>query len=276
MVNAPISGRQGGFTLIEMVIVITLMGIVGAMVAVFMKKPIDAYVSTGRRAGLADVADTATRRMARDIRGALPNSLRAASNQCIEFIPTKAGGRYRADTSSTGTGDILDFTTADTSFDVFANLGALPASQQPAAGDLLVVYNLGITGSDAYNLDNVATITAVTNASPVSSISISAKQFPLASGSNRFQVVPAAEKIVSYACSGGKLYRFANYAYSASSSCQAPAAATPVMASGLSSCNFVYDGSDLQRNALVQLSFVFSDSGESVSLYHEVHVSNTP
>lgn len=276
MVNSPQARRSHGFTLIELVIVITLMGIVGAMVAVFMKKPIDAYVSTGRRAGLADLADTATRRMARDIRSALPNSLRAASNQCVEFIPTKAGGRYRAETSSTGTGDILDFSATDTSFDVLGNLGALPASQRPAAGDLLVVYNLGIPGSDAYNLDNVSTITAVSNASPVSSISIGAKQFPLASGSHRFQVVPASEKVVSYVCSAGKLYRFANYAYAATSSCQTPTATTPVLASGLSSCNFVYNGSDLQRNALVQLSLVFSDSGESVSLYHEVHVNNTP
>ena len=276
MVNSPQARRSHGFTLIELVIVITLLGIVGAMVAVFMKKPIDAYVSTGRRAGLADLADTATRRMARDIRSALPNSLRAAGNQCVEFIPTKTGGRYRAETSSTGTGDILDFSATDTSFDVFGNLGALPASQRPAAGDLLVVYNLGIPGSDAYNLDNVSTITAVSNASPVSSISIGAKQFPLASGSHRFQVVPAAEKVVSYVCSAGKLYRFANYAYAATSSCQTPTATTPVLASGLSSCNFVYNGSDLQRNALVQLSLVFSDSGESVSLYHEVHVNNTP
>lgn len=276
MVNSPQARRSHGFTLIELVIVITLLGIVGAMVAVFMKKPIDAYVSTGRRAGLADLADTATRRMARDIRSALPNSLRAAGNQCIEFIPTKAGGRYRAETSSSGTGDILDFSATDTSFDVFGNLGALPASQRPAAGDLLVVYNLGIPGSDAYNLDNVSTITAVSNASPVSSISIGAKQFPLASGSQRFQVVPAAEKVVSYVCSAGKLYRFANYAYAATSSCQTPTSTTPVLASGLSSCNFVYNGSDLQRNALVQLSLVFSDSGESVSLYHEVHVNNTP
>ena len=268
--------RLQGFSLIEVVIVITLLGIVGAMVAVFMKQPIDAYRDTGRRAALVDLADTATRRMARDIRLALPNSLRAASNQCIEFIPTKAGGRYRAETSSTGAGDILDFSVADSSFDVFGNLGALPAAQRPATGDLVVIYNLGITGSDAYNLDNVSTITSVTSASPESAIAITAMKFPLASGSSRFQVVPSGEKVVSYACSGGKLYRFANYPYTGTSACQSPTGSTPVLASDVSNCNFVYNGSDLQRNALVQLSMVFTRAGESVSLYHEVHVNNTP
>ncbi len=36
-------------------------------------------------------------------------------------------------------------------------------------------------------------------------------------------------------------------------------------------------GSDLQRNAQVRMGMVLTDaSGESVSLYHEVHVNNTP
>lgn len=268
--------RSHGFSLIEVVIVITLLGVVGAMVAVFMKQPIDAYIATARRAALADVADTASRRMARDIRLALPNSLRSASNQCIEFIPTKAGGRYRAETTSAGAGDILDFSTADSSFAVLGDLSALPAAQRPAVGDLVVVYNLGIPGADAYNLDNVTTITGVTSASPESSVVIAAKQFPLASGSNRFQVVSSAETVVSYVCSGTKLYRFANYAYAATSSCQVPTSTTPVLATDVSSCNFVYNGSDLQRNALVQLALVFTKAAESVSLYHEVHVNNTP
>jgi MSHA biogenesis protein MshO len=268
--------RTHGFTLVEIVIVITLLGIVGAMVAVFMKKPIDAYFDTARRAALVDLADTTTRRMAREIRSALPNSLRVASNQCVEFIPTKVGGRYRAETSSTGTGDTLDFSTADSSFDVYGDLGALPTAQRPAVGDLVAVYNLGITDSDAYNLDNVSAITSVTNASPQSSIGISPKKFPLASGSSRFQVIPSTDKVVSYACSGGKLYRFSNYAYSATSSCQTPVSSTPVLATDVASCNFVYNGSDLQRNALVQISLVFTRTAESVSLYHEVHVNNTP
>jgi MSHA biogenesis protein MshO len=49
-----------------------------------------------------------------------------------------------------------------------------------------------------------------------------------------------------------------------------------VMAKHVSACSFTYNGSDLQRNALLQIGLTFTVGGESVNLYHEVHVSNTP
>ena len=35
--------HQRGFTLIELIMVIVIMGVIGGMVSVFMKSPIDAY-----------------------------------------------------------------------------------------------------------------------------------------------------------------------------------------------------------------------------------------
>ena len=65
-----------GFTLLEAVLVIVITGIIAAIVAVFIKLPVDSYLDSARRAELTDVADTAVRRMARDIHLALPNSVR--------------------------------------------------------------------------------------------------------------------------------------------------------------------------------------------------------
>jgi len=65
-----------GFTLIELILVIVIMGVIGAMVSVFMKSPIDAYMASASRAGLTDVADTTIRRIARDIHKALPTGIR--------------------------------------------------------------------------------------------------------------------------------------------------------------------------------------------------------
>ena len=48
------------------------------------------------------------------------------------------------------------------------------------------------------------------------------------------------------------------------------------LASNISSCSFDYSGADLQRNALLRMTLQITDQGESVSLYHEVHVNNTP
>lgn len=273
--------QQSGFTLVELIMVIVILGAIGGAVAVFMKGPIDAYFDTARRAGIADVADTTVRRMARDLRKALPNSIRMSSPQCIEFIPTRMGARYRAQdivpNPTDGTG--LRFDAADDRFNMLGINTALPADQRIRARDLVAVYNLGIPGSDAYASNNWNTVSAVVpspaNANETQiSFSAPSLQFPLESPGRRFHVIPGNERVVSYVCSGGSLYRNADYAYSAAA-CPAPTAGiTPVIATG-ATCNFVYQTADA-RNGLVKLSMTFTIGDESVSIYHEVHVNNTP
>ena len=89
----------------------------------FIKAPMDSYIDTVRRANLTDAADSALRCIVRDIHTALPNSLRStspASNNCVEFLPVVGGGRYQVTLSVTGSGDILDFSAVDSSFDAIA------------------------------------------------------------------------------------------------------------------------------------------------------------
>lgn len=286
--TAPRVGQRG-FTLIELIMVIILLGVVGGMVAVFMKSPIDAYFDSARRAGLTDVADTTVRRIERDIRKALPNSIRTAGNQCVEFIPTKIGARYRAGLG--GGGDVLDFSLLDDSFNMLWRNADLLAPQQIATGDWVVVYNLGIPGADAYAAENTSAVTAASaeSGSPVESvIEINATQFPLESPSNRFHVIPQAEQVVRYVCVGangtnaqghgnGTLYRqILALPLAASASCPTSVTGAARMANRVSACNFSYSGSDLQRNALLSLRLQLTDGGETVSLQQEVHVSNTP
>jgi MSHA biogenesis protein MshO len=272
-----IPNREQGFTLIEAIMVMVITGILAAIVASFIKQPVEAYFDSARRAALTDVADTAVRRMARDIRKAVPNSIRIRNpnNPCIEFIPTKIGGRYRAN----GIGDPLDFNGPDASFDMFGLNGDFPANQQIVAGDIIVVGNTNST--DAYARVNTSAVTVDPGAGDMvtneTRINITSQTFDWhnASPSNRFQVIPRDETIVSFVCSGGMLYRNANYAYAPS--CPAPTpGTTPVLAQNVSFCDFVYNVSD-PRNALVQMTINLTDaSGETVSLYHEAHVNNTP
>jgi MSHA biogenesis protein MshO len=271
------------------VVVIVVTGIIAVMVAVFIKAPVEGYFDTVRRAELTDAADTALRRVARDVRAALPNSLRedaAASDQCFEFLPIVAGGRYRAEVSSTGTGDFLDFTGVDprdaatqTSFDVLGHVG-LP---QPA-GTQLVIYNLGIPGADAYAGDNRAAIDTATTAK----ITLTAvKLFPFESPGKRFQVIE--NNAVVFACVGvgpgpaegdgtGTLYRYTRAIASAKmAACptSAPAGGT-VLAGNVSACSLKYIPAVSQRNGLLSLTLALKRSGESAQLYQEVHVDNSP
>ncbi len=273
--------NETGFTLVELIMVIVIMGVVGGMVAVFMKRPFDAYIDSARRAALTDVADTVVRRMARDIHKALPNSLRqsispaAINTQCIEFITTKTGGRYRIEELVSGDNKNLNFGLADTTFNMLGNSSLLPTTEQIAVGDVIAVYNLGIAGSDAYQGGNTALVSGLTPASETKIDLNPGKQFPLSSGSNRFHVIPGSEQVVSYVCSGTQLLRtVSTLATASTTSCPTSGA---VMATNVGSCSFVYDTSDL-RNGMVQLNISFTDSNsaETVSLYHEVHIDNTP
>ena len=96
-----------GFTLVEMVMAIVLLGIIGSVIAVFIRAPVQAYFDSTTRASLTDAADGAIRRITRDAQNALPNSFRAtnpASASCVEFLPTIAAGRYRTSVTSAGVG----------------------------------------------------------------------------------------------------------------------------------------------------------------------------
>ena len=283
--------------------VIVIMGAIGGMVSVFMKSPIDAYFDSARRAALTDVADTVVRRIARDVRKALPNSVRTSGANCLEFIPTKTGGRYRTE----GTGALL-FQVPPVAATSFAMLGdyanfagnALPDDQQISVNDLVVISNNGVNGppeTDAYSADigttgaNWSTVTSTPSKSgspPETTIQINSlllNQY-LNSPNHRFHVVPSSEKMVSYVCnsSDSKLYRTVSGTLTPSPSCPTTGA---VIATNVSCANTVFyppvdltgtDPNNRNRNALVSmvLSIQDSASGESVTLQHEVHVDNTP
>lgn len=255
-----------------MVIVIT--GIVAGMVAVFIKGPVDAYFATQRRADLTDIADTALRRMARDIHGALPNSVRISGNY-LEFIPIKAAGRYCADVGSgpNGCADPLDF--ANVNDGTFSVLGP-PVTVQ--AGDGVVIYNLGIPGADAYEGSSLRAEGATGSLSVVTFLPGGA-QFPFSSPGSRFQVVGTA---MTYECApdaanpaNGFLRRYSGYAIS-SVQATPPAVAADILATNVSACSMSYTIGAQQRQGMVSIFLSVSRDGETVELQHQVNVDNTP
>ncbi len=268
-----------GFTLVEMIMVIVITGIIGGIVAVFLKAPIQQYMDVARRAEMTDIADTALRRVGRDMRLALPNSVRVAGTcdgtaACfLEFLPAPGGGRYRAGTG--GTNDILDFGAADTSFEV---LGPMPAA---AAGDQIVVYNLGITGADAYAAGDNRTAYGSTAGTI---INITSKLFPFDSPGHRFHVISTP---ASYVCDGaGTLWRYWGYVIQAAQTSTDTVAeldaliavqgARARMATNVGSCRFTYDPLVSARNGLVTMHLGITKDGETATLYSATHVSNQP
>jgi MSHA biogenesis protein MshO len=262
-----------------MIMVIVITGIIAGMVAVFITKPVQGYVDSVRRAELTDAADVAMRRMTRDVRLALPNSLRTVTNG-FEFIMTKSGGRYRADGDGSGSaGNFLSFTdTGDLTFDV---LGPMPAME---AGDRFVVYNLGenYSPADAYSGGNVATIggTGVITANPVTltpSNPFASQSPPLPSPSARFQIVDKDELVVRYVCDGHRLMRIAGCTLVASPACGAGSLlAGALTGEPTATCTIDYTSAAAGRNGLLYIQLTLTQSGESVTLFQQIHVDNSP
>ena len=254
-----------------MIMVIVITGIIGGIVAVFLKAPVQQYIDVARRADITDTADTALRRIGRDLRLALPNSVQvhttgagASTVYYIDFLVTIGGGRYRS--GAGGTDDILDFTLADNSFEV---LGTAPTC---AANDQVVVYNLGIAGADAYAGDNRTTCNSVA----AQIVNIAAMQFPFESPNARFQIVheqvryicdPVAQTLRRYSFAGNAIV--------------VPSATVPaggaLLANNVSACTVTYDPNVVaQRSGLVTMNLAITRDGETVTLYSATHVSNVP
>lgn len=267
---------QHGFTLIEMIIVIVLGGIIASMTASILTLPINAYVDNNRRATLTAVAESALRRMQRDIRRALPNSIRiSADGKTLELLHLVDGGRYRAKLASDGSGDLLDLTLNDTSFDVLGNLQDF--SNLSTGSDRVVIYPLNTSGGDAYAGDNSAVIASTSTANH---LVFSAFQFPLASPQQRFFVVDTP---VTYHCDTSAtqpkdkvLIRYASYAIQVTQPVP-PSSGGAIHANHIADCKFDYSSGSSTRTGLVTLELVLTDdAGETIRLLHQVHVDNQP
>jgi MSHA biogenesis protein MshO len=288
-----------GFTMVELIVVIVITAVLAVSLVVFIKPTMQSYADTRVRSNLASQTDTALRRMLRDVRVGVPNSLRIPNNQCFEVIPTSTGGRYRmgpdvtndsgASCSPSATcAAYVDNTAATTMFDSLTTLSPLPS-----VGDWVVINNQNV--NDVYAATNRSAITAVATPSLTTQgkhrISINALQVSNGYDGGRFVIVPNAEKAVFYVCSGadgsvdssgngkGYLYRLKAYGFNASYPTACPdVSAGVVVASKVKSCSFVYDPNHgaTQQNGFMWLDLAITQNNETAHLAVGAHVRNAP
>ena len=186
----------------------------------------------------------------------------------------EAGVGFSADT------DILDFTSAD---DEFNFLGLLNSASL-AAGQRLVIYNTAPANiySDAENgfdpgiiTPATTTLTLSVNGSENHVVMNPSFQFAQQSPGQRAFVVDGP---ISYLCipASGRITRYSNYAYTAAQPTPPAGAVEGPLVTELTSCSLNYTAGTAQRGGIVTLELTLSDSGESVTLLHQVHVDNVP
>ena len=70
-----IINKQSGFTLVEIIIVISIMGIIGGLSTLIIGRSLDSYAALERRTDLQTSIRLAVERISRELRHALPHSL---------------------------------------------------------------------------------------------------------------------------------------------------------------------------------------------------------
>lgn len=296
MMNQQRSKRQSaGFTLVEMIVVIVIMGIVSVGIGVFMRGPIDAFAAAKTRSEMAQNAQHAFSLAQREIRLSLPNSVRittSGSLQFLEFVPIVSGGRYRAFASSAGDvapvcpaddanltdNSVLSFQSADT---CFKTLGLPVGFSNAQVGDWVVVNNLGpgYANANFYEAGNAtggnkAKITAVSSAAGAGRVQMESILFGFDSAARRFQI---ASSPITYVCdnSSGELRRVSGYAISAAQ--PTPATGGSLLLRKLSLCSFSYAPATVASSfGLISIRVTQTSNGDSLPLLAQAHVSNTP
>ena len=191
---------------------------------------------------------------------------------------------------------MLNFGIADGDFDIIGT----PITFVP--GDHIVIGSTQSNGNPPYDTSAgiLRAYTSQTVASGVQTVNFTATALPVWAelASRRFDVVDSVQQAVTYACIGtlgvldannngqAQLVRYWNYGFYVGQpvppvTVQAPVPPnlTPVLnailADRVSACNIVYDLVN-QRNGLVAITLGITRGGESVSLYHTIHVNNVP
>ncbi|GLS82351.1 PilW family protein [Paraferrimonas haliotis] len=268
--------KHGGFTLVELITVVILLGILSVGVTSFITYGSRIFADSTATDQIISQSRFAIERMTREIRSALPNSVRTDSGsdyQCIEFIPIQASASYI---------DIPTFPeTARNSATVFN-----PTPNVSGSGFTMLVYPL--QPSDAYvdNSQSIAKAFAVNSVSPGPSDDTKVVRFQRtvlfleSSPSKRFYLVTGA---VSYCFEGdGRLRRYSGYRWD-----NALQPGPSLMGTGvLMSEGIVNDLNDdppieltpstLVNNAMVHLQPEYQLGSASLRYQHQVQVINVP
>jgi MSHA biogenesis protein MshO len=269
-----------GFTLLELVVALTIASIVGVFATMFMRAPIDAYEAHSRRAQLVNDTAAAWPRIETDLQSALPNSVRARRNGNIvvlEMLAVVDVARYKTPasaasitTAGTFRGIPMPLPFVTTRHYLFVNSNVTPGADPFSLAGAMTPAGTQITIAAGGPGEQVVTL----NITP---------SFPTDSPRHRIYLLSGP---VTYLCDEalGTLRRYSNYSMAANQAARDTAAelngagATAVLvAQGLTTCNFdaTPPGSTTQsQTAAVRLTT--TRSGDSITLLHSARSGYVP
>ncbi|MGI2225733.1 PilW family protein [Shewanella frigidimarina] len=269
-------GKSAGFTLIEMVTVILILGIVVVGLGSFVIFGTRIFVESSAVDQVLSQSRFGIERMTRDIRRAVPNSMRTldavdGSFQCLELLPIAASTSY------------INAPFAPQAAQ--NNLTAIKSIRPIVNNQSVLIYPL--TTAEIYNPQGTTAkrfiVQSVTELGDQLTITLTQSvRFTEASALKRLYV---ADSPLSYCfvnnASNVELRLYQNYGYKVNQPAPAAMGNGVLMAQNVANVLAVNPAviltpSTLMTNAIVHLQPLFSVNGETFQYQHQVQVMNVP
>lgn len=259
--------RECGFTLVELITVLVILGILASVGSHFLVNTVDAYRHSQIQHKLMAKGRLSIEQMTRMLRSAVPGSVRTSSSgACIEFMPSVGGGNYfgeLADSSNGATPSASIATApiyADIGTPLYAIVGAFYSTE---------IYTLASPSARA----ELASL----GAEPYTSINLSAAhQFIRNSQQKRIYLGASPKR---FCLSSGNLYLYESYGLDSGTLNDAePGGDSVVIAENVSTSSqaFSLSSGSEDRNAVVYLSLRYSEAQMGVDMNQKVLVRNVP
>ena len=257
--------NAAGFTLIEMITVIIIIGTLSAAISTYVKFSTEIYSSSTAREQLSNSVRFALERFSRDVRNALPNSLRLTNDdgdQCLELTPIIESTTYTK----------IPVPPASMSNSV----EVIPFNEAFSRDWKIVVYPLrpeDVYPSTPSNNDKIHDVASINDTGNIITMDDSV-HFAEDSPSQRLYFVgsnpvpnsnPVTNKIdtVTYCLLGNTLTRNATLI-------------AQDIVNADSAPPFEILAATLQRNAMVQINLILQKNNETITFNHEIQVLNVP
>jgi MSHA biogenesis protein MshO len=268
---------QQGFTLVELVTVIVILGVLATSITSFLRFGTKSYTDAADREALISTARFVVERLNREVRHALPNSIRTIgdNNQCLEFVPIDKSAIY------------LDIPVAP---EASSNRVEVVMLEDPLKATTQYVAVYALNSADIYNtttgvVEAFSSVNNSGNKQTPSSINFSSSiLFNAESPTSRLYFI---ESPVSYCVESKSIFRYQGYGFGNYASNGLPnvgnTTARVLMAEYIA--NYSTSGNvapfstfpaTLQRNGLALTRLKFVRNLEEVVFNNEIQVPNVP
>ncbi|HEU4654828.1 MAG TPA: prepilin-type N-terminal cleavage/methylation domain-containing protein [Steroidobacteraceae bacterium] len=269
-----------GFTLVEMVVAITVSAIVVVFASMFLAAPVESYFAQTRRERLVEASELISRSISKDVRAALPYSVRTRVNgnfRLLDMLVVDAPPAVYQDTGAAP--DVLTVSPgSDTDFSINGRFQPnLTGGFIDLAGRRIAVS----VGPNIYTAPNLITppqIVRVSYNQPSSERIHLASSFSF-SGADLTHRVFLVRGTVGYLCdqTAGTLRRYEGYPLSSSATAHdtttemnALASTSDLISSKIASCNFSAPaGTTSGARELAGVRITLRDGGESISILEQ-------